>query len=241
MMGAVPNILGVIPARGGSKGIPDKNIITLGGHPLIHYTILSAMQSKNLTQFLVSTDSQKIAEVAQQLGAPVPFIRPGALGGDRILAVDVVKHAVLEMERITGVIFDFVTLLQPTTPLKLSRDIDDTLTTLIQTGCDTVLTVVDVGANHPARMCTISRGDRLVPVMDEGVPMRPRQELPPVYIRNGAVYACKRDVLWTANALIGKDVRVVVMPRERSVNIDCPEDLAVAESCLRNRSLTERH
>jgi len=119
-------------------------------------------------------------------------------------------------------------MLQPTTPLKIADDIDRTIEKLINTQCDSVVTMVDVGANHPARMYRIEN-DRLKSIMEEGITMRPRQELPPMYIRNGAVYACRREVIFKYNALIGPDCRPYVMPKERSINIDEISDIHLTE------------
>jgi len=225
-------ILGIIPARGGSKGIPHKNIYLLNGNPLISYTILSSLKSKRLSRVIVSTDSYKIAEVSRKYGADIPFMRPAELATDDALAIDVIKHALQEMETIDRVRYDYVVMLQPTTPLKKADDIDQVVDKLINTGCDTVVSMVDVGANHPARMYTIEK-DRLVSVIEEGITMRPRQELPHIYIRNGAVYACHRDVIFDHNTLIGPDCRPFVMPTERSVNIDDISDVYLAEYYLK--------
>lgn len=221
-------VFAVIPARGGSKGIPKKNIYPLCKKPLISYTIESAIKSKEIHHLIVSTDSYEIAEVARSYSVDVPFIRPQALSSDTALAVDVIKHAITHEEKRLQIRFDYVVMLQPTTPLKLTEDIDGAIQKLIQTGCESIVTMVDVGANHPARMYKINN-DKLVAVMDEGIAMRPRQELPPIYIRNGAVYAFKREVIDKYNALLGNDVRPYVMPIDRSINIDSHIDLYLAE------------
>lgn len=230
-----PNILGIIPARGGSKGIPKKNLYLLNGKPLINFTIEAAKKASLLTKFIVSTDSEEIAGVAKQYGADVPFIRPEELATDTVLSVDVVKHAVAEMENQGNVRYDYLVLLQPTTPLRPPGCIDEAINKLIKTGCDTVITMVDVGANHPARMYRIEN-DRLVSIMDEGVSMRPRQELPPIYIRSGDVYACKRNIPFEKGSLIGNDCRAVIIPPERAINIDSMRDLILAEYYLKNEA-----
>lgn len=227
-------ILAVIPARGGSKGVPGKNIRLLAGKPLIAHTIASAKKSRLITKLIVSTDDDAIARVARDSGAEVPFVRPAEYATDKALAIDVMKHALESMEKVDGVKYDFLVMLQPTTPLKSEIDIDGSIQKLIETGCDSVVSVVDVGANHPARMYTIEN-DRMVSVMDEKVAMRPRQDLPPVYIRSGAVYACRREVLFEYNALIGKDCRPFIMPEERSVNIDDLRDFYLAEYYLKEK------
>ena len=222
------NVFAVIPARGGSKGIPQKNMYPVCGLPLICHTIRSAKNSKLITHLIVSTDDLKISAVAKEYGVDVPFIRPEHLATDQALAVDVMRHAIEVEEKRLHLRFDYIVMLQPTSPLKTGEDIDDAIAKLIQTNCDTVVTMVDVGANHPARMYRI-KDDRLVSIMEEGIAMRPRQELPPIYIRNGAVYAFRRNVIDDYGALIGKDVRPLVMTPERSVNIDDYSDLLIAE------------
>lgn len=230
------NVLGVIPARSGSKGIAGKNFYPLNGKPLISYTIRSAQKAKLLTKFIVSTDSEKIAEVARRYGASVPFLRPKKLATDRALAVDVMKHALLEMERIDGKIYSYLVMLQPTTPLRLPAYIDDTIRKLTITDCDSVFTVTEVGANHPARMYRIER-DRLINIMNEGIAMRPRQELPNIYIRSGDVYACKREIIFKKNSLIGDDCRPIIIPPDCAVNIDSTKDLILAEYYLSQKRI----
>jgi CMP-N,N'-diacetyllegionaminic acid synthase len=232
-------VLGIIPARGGSKGVLKKNIASVGGAPLIAYTIKAASQSTMLSEFIVSTDSQTIAEIALKFGAAVPFMRPAELATDTALSVDVVKHGLLYMEGRDQVQYDYVVMLQPTSPLRTGRDIDECVRKLIATNCDSVVSLVDVGATHPARMYWI-KDDALVPVIDEGVAMRPRQDLPPVYIRNGAVYAVRRAVIFEYGNMIGKVCRAYIMPPERSINIDSAEDLLLTEYYLSNMTRSVR-
>lgn len=223
------NILAVIPARGGSKGIPNKNIIEIGGFPLIAHTIKSAKRSRLISHLIVSTDSKKIASIAEEYGAVVPFIRPEDLSTDSALTVDVLRHAIQHEETRLALRFDYVVLLQPTTPLKSELDIDGAIGVLVgDEDCDTAVTVVDVGANHPARMYQIEN-DRLTSVIREETPMMPRQELPPVYIRNGAVYAFRRNVIDKYSAILGEKIKPYIMPSERSINIDGPTDILLAE------------
>jgi CMP-N,N'-diacetyllegionaminic acid synthase len=223
------NILAVIPARGGSKGIPDKNIIEVAGLPLIAHTIKSARRSKLISHLIVSTDSEKIAGIAREYGALVPFIRPEELATDSALSVDVLSHAIYHEEVRLGLEFDYVVLLQPTSPLKSETDIDGAIETVVgDRNCDTAVTVVDVGANHPARMYQIINGE-LISVIREKTPMMPRQELPAVYIRNGAVYAFRRDVIDKYGAILGAKIKPYIMPMSRSINIDGAADILLAE------------
>ena len=226
------NTLGVIPARGGSKSVPRKNIALIHGKPLIAYTIEAAQRSRLLTHFLVSSDDPEIIAVARQYGARVPFIRPAELATDTAPSLPVVQHAVGEMERMHGITYDYIVLLQPTTPLRLPEDIDAALEKLVATGADSVISVCDVGAYHPARMRQIV-DDRLVELpIREPKEMARRQDLPPVYIRNGAIYAVKRDVVMLQNTMSGVVCRPYIMPEERSVNVDSMLDLLLAEILL---------
>ncbi|HLE15074.1 MAG TPA: acylneuraminate cytidylyltransferase family protein [Anaerolineales bacterium] len=229
----LPEVLGVIPARGGSKSIPRKNIARLHGKPILAYTIEAALGCRSLTRVIVSSEDAEILEVARQYGAATPFIRPAELATDEAPTLPVVQHAVAEMERLGGLTFDYIVLLQPTTPLRRSQDIDAAVDKLIATAADSVVSVCEVGAYHPARMRQIV-DDRLVdlPVREPQEMLR-RQDLPPVYIRNGAIYAVKRDVVMLENSMIGRVSRPYIMPEERSVNIDSRLDFLLAEILLR--------
>lgn len=224
------NILAIIPARGGSKGIPNKNIVDIGGNPLVKYTIDAALGSKMLTHCVVSTDSDEIADVAKSCGALVPFKRPKHLSNDKALSLPVMQHAVEFMEAEQGHQYDLVIMLQPTTPLRQTKDIDNAINLLLDTGADSVISVVEVEGHHPLRMKRVV-DSRLINYIDQGhEDMRPRQELPPVYIRNGAIYATMRDVLMDNDSFTGSDSRAYIMPSERSVNIDTHQDLLLAKS-----------
>ncbi len=226
-------ILGVIPARGGSKSVPRKNIALLHGLPLIAYTIRAAQGSQMLTHFVVSSEDPQILAVSREYGAPAPFIRPAELATDVAPTLPVVQHAVREMEGMEGVVFDIIVLLQPTTPLRQAQDIDAALEKLIATGADSVISVCSVGANHPARMRKIEN-DRLVDLaIKEPKEMLRRQDLPPIYIRNGAIYAVRRQVVIEKNSMSGEICRPYIMPEERSVNVDSKLDLLLAEILLR--------
>jgi len=223
-------ILAVIPARGGSKGVPNKNIVDLGGNPLIKYTIDAALSSKMLTHCVVSTDSDAISDVAKSCGALVPFKRPGHLSDDKALSLPVIQHAVEFMESKQGYQYDIVIMLQPTTPLRQTKDIDNTINILFETNADSVISVVEVEGYHPLRMKRVVDG-HLINYIDQGhEDMRPRQELPPVYIRNGAIYATQRDILMKDSSFTGSDSRAYIMTSERSVNIDTHKDLLLAQS-----------
>lgn len=220
-------VLGIIPARGGSKGVPGKNIRPLNGKPLIVYTIEAALASR-LTDVIVSTDDDAIANVAREAGANVPFRRPAELSGDSARSIPVAQHALKFMEEVNNTVYDAIMLLQPTAPFRTVEDINCALDILEATGADSVISVQDVEAFHPARMKYLD-GDKLIdPPFCEAYENQGRQELRPMYIRNGAIYLTRRDVL-LGGSYKGNDCRALIMPPERSVNIDSIHDFEYAE------------
>lgn len=232
-MSSSTRILGIVPARGGSKGIPRKNLVPLCGRPLIAYTIEAALGAEMLTRLIVSTEDEEIAGVAMSLGADVPFRRPPELASDDARSLPVVQHAVRQVEDEEGSRYDVIVMLQPTTPLRTSQDIDEGIRLLLDSGADSVVSVVDVGAHHPFRMKRIDDDGRLINFVDQGFEdMRPRQELPRVYIRSGDLYISRRAVVMEQSTLVGTDCRAVVIQEERAVNIDTPLDLLRAEQVL---------
>ena len=223
-------VLGLIPARGGSKAIPDKNIISVNGQPLIAYTILAAAEAKSLARCIVSTDSERIAAVCRKLGADVPFLRPVELAQDDTPTLPVVLQALNYLKEA----YDAVMVLQPTSPLRSSADIDRAVEMLeADPKADSVISVVNVGDNHPARMKFIRDGVLIDPPFAEQMEGQRRQDLPDLYLRNGAIYLTRTSVIREQESLKGKKSLALVMPEIRSVNIDSKIDLVVAEALLR--------
>ena len=231
-----PKVLAVIPARGGSKGVPRKNIRMVGGKPLIAYTIDAALAVKNrLHRLIVSTDDAEIAAMAQDYGAEVPFMRPVELGGDKVPMVPVLKHAIQTIEELDGIKLEWVLLLQPTCPFRAPEDILAALELAAAGGCDSVISVVRVLAHHPILMKKIEN-DRLLPFMIEEIEGTRRQDYnPPAYMRNGSIYLTRRDNLMNNNSIWGKVIRPYIMPEERSVNVDSEMDMKLVEFMLQDR------
>jgi CMP-N-acetylneuraminic acid synthetase len=226
------NILAVIPARGGSKGIPRKNIVKINDRPLIDYTIQAALQVSRINDVVVSTEDKEISTISKELGAQVPFIRSDHLATNQMQSAPVIIDALNQMERLKSIKYDAVLMLQPTSPLRTSKHIDEALDLFFSQECDSVVSVVSVGGTHPFRMKRLV-GNQLVNYIDQGFwDMRPRQALPPAYIRNGSIYLIKRDVLIKEEQLIGKKCLGMVMSDEESINIDSPLDLKLAELLL---------
>lgn len=220
-------ILGIIPARGGSKGVPRKNIRELAGKPLIVWT-LEAAKGSRLARVIVSTDDPEIAATAERRGAETPFLRPADLATDSARAIPVLQHAVRHCEE-AGDKFDAVMMLQPTSPMRLASDIDGAIAKMeADAACTSVISVVPVGEFHPARMKYLEDGLLIDPPFCEAYENQPRQELVPMYIRSGAIYLVRRDTLMEQSSLKGTRCLGQVMPRNRSVNIDAPLDFELA-------------
>jgi CMP-N,N'-diacetyllegionaminic acid synthase len=228
-------ILGLIPARSGSKGIPGKNIKTLLGKPLIEYTAEAGKQSTYIDRLIVSTDSNEIAHVCKKIPVDVPFIRPDYLASDTAKAIGVIQHAIATMEQIDDVTYDLVVYLEPPNPLRLAKDIDNCIDLFIKENPDCVVSVQEANQFHPILMKTIEN-DRLKPIWKEEPEGVPRQLYSPTaYMRNGAVYVFRRNLIMDG-ILYGNDVLPYVMPIERSVCIDDMMDWYVAEAWMKTNN-----
>jgi len=221
-------VLAVIPARGGSKGIRRKNLSLVGGKPLIQHTIESALDCSKIDKLVVSTEDVEIRNVCASLGAEL-VERPDELSQDETLTYPVVEHALSEVEAKTKSTYEAVLLLQPTTPFRSRSDIEAAIKTLEESDADSVVSVVDVGANHPARMKIIEDGLLKNFSGTTFEDMRPRQELNQVFIRNGAIYLTTRKSFFESKSLVGARCLPLVMPAERSINIDGEMDLVFAD------------
>jgi CMP-N,N'-diacetyllegionaminic acid synthase len=222
-------VLGVIPARGGSKGLPGKNLKRLGALSLIGHAIASAREARRLTHVVVSTDSAEIAEEAGRRGAAPPFLRPPELASDHAGMVPVLQHAVRWLES-TGERPDFVVTLQPTSPFRTGVEIDRTIDRVLETGADSAQTLVEA-SYHPFFMKTLD-GDRTIALFADGKKYVRRQDAPTVYQPSGAVYVTRYHVLMDEGQVLGHDNRGIVMPFEASVNIDTEWDFQLAELLL---------
>lgn len=226
-------VLGLITARGGSKGVPGKNIRKVAGKPLIAWSIQAAAQSEQLSRVVVSTDDKEIAEVSRKWGADVPFIRPVELAMDRSPHVPVLEHAVKWLEAHENARFDYVMLLQPTSPLRSSEDIDNAINLAVEHDADGVTSICE-SPSHPYLTKHIVDG-KLRDFVAHPAGYLPRQELPPVYALNGAIYLVRSSVLMEHGILHPEDTRPYLMPAERSLQIDEPWDLYLADLVLKDR------
>lgn len=222
-------VLAIIPARGGSKGIKRKNLASLSGKPLIVYSIEAALSSRRLARTIISTDSEEIAEISKINGAEVPFLRPAVLAEDDTPTLPVIQHAL----RMVQGNYDAVMILQPTSPLRSSADIDGAIELLANNmEADSVISVVKVGDNHPARMKLIRDGWLIDPPFAEEIEGQRRQDLPELYLRNGAIYLSRTAVITGQNSLKGTKCMAYIMPEIRSVNIDSEMDLILARAIV---------
>jgi CMP-N,N'-diacetyllegionaminic acid synthase len=233
-------VLGIITARGGSKGVPGKNLKQLGGRPLLAYSIEAANETP-LDRVILSTDDPRIADVAREHGCEVPFMRPPELARDETAHLPVIEHAVTWMRDHERYSPDVVVILQPTSPLRTAADIAAALGMLERSGADSVVSVTEVTAHaHPMRMLRVdANGEATLFVNNEPVRNRinRRQDLPAAWVMNGAIYACRTGLLFEAEpTLYGDRVVAYPMPADRSISIDDLEDWAAAERALTMRS-----
>lgn len=223
-------VLGLINARGGSKGIPNKNIKELNGKPLIAYSVIEALACPCLARVVVSTDSEAIAKTAREYGAETPFMRPPELATDESLQIDTVLHAVAWLEE-TGDIYDYVAILQPTSPLRSAEDITGTIDLLLSSGADSAITVTPLRGFHPGGLYCAGEKGALEPFMKFNPAGTNRQKLPSYLLRTGGVFAMKMSVL-KQRSLYGQNTVGHVVPASRAVNVDDMLDWKMAEMLL---------
>lgn len=231
--------MALITARGGSKGLPDKNILELNGKPVIAWTIEAALHSVKTDRVIVSTDSPTIADIAVLYGAEVPFLRPSELAADRTSHNEVILHAVKYMAEQENYRPDFVMLLQPTSPLRTAEDIDNCIA-LIDSNCDGVISVYEPSA-HPALMQRIGAdgllSDFLPDAPKPGTEARRRQNLEKVYCSNGAIFIVATEYLLRTGSLLPEKVKPYIMSQRRSAEIDDKWDFDLVKFILSQESL----
>lgn len=228
-------VLGLITARGGSKGLPRKSIRELGGKPLIAWSIEAALQSNAIDRLVVSTDDKEIAAVSREFGAEVPFLRPIELAGDHSPHIDTVVHALEWLSANDHYRPDYVLLLQPTMPLRTAADIDAANEVALHYAADSVVGMREAPC-HPWLMFTAREDGTLCDYA--GVPKEQlrRQDYPCVYAINGAIYLTRRDVIIRDRTWYPPRTFPYVMPADRSIDIDNEWDLHMAEAALLYRS-----
>lgn len=223
-------MLAIIPARGGSKGVPNKNIKEISGKPLIAYTIEAAQKSEIFDKIVVSTDSEQIAEVARQYGAEIPFIRPAEISGDMVSSDDVILHAISFLKG-QAMRFDEVCKLQPTSPLRKAEHLREAYALFRERKADFLVSVCEC-EHSPLWAGMIGEDLRIDNFIDEKVKRACRQDLPNYYRLNGAIYMAKTNSFVQKKDFLGKNGIAYIMEQEASVDIDSELDFLIAKQLL---------
>jgi N-acylneuraminate cytidylyltransferase len=230
-----PFVLGAIFARGGSKGVPGKNIRPLAGKPLIAYAIEVGKAVAMIDRVIVSTDSEEIAQVARQYGADVPFMRPPELAGDDAAEILAWKHAVTEFEGFSGQKVDIMVSIPTTSPLREAQDVRMCLQILLSSQADVVITVSEAHRNPYFNMVTIAQQGDVRLVIEPRQAIGQRQKAPKVYDMTTVAYAIRADFLRDCHSILEGKVRAVEIPRERALDIDTLFDFELAEFLMRRK------
>lgn len=226
-------ILAIIPARGGSKGVARKNIKLLSGKPLIAYTIEAALKSKYITRTVISTEDEEIAKIAAGFGGQVPFLRPKELATDTSTTAECVLHLLNTLKAREGYEPDYICLLQCTSPLRTAEHIDEGMEKLLHSEKDGCISVCEAEVNP--YWTKVFEGDSLKPFMKEGLEINRRQDLPRIFRLNGAFYILKTEVFLKNRSFAEGDLTGYIMDGESSVDIDSIMDFEIAELILQKR------
>jgi CMP-N,N'-diacetyllegionaminic acid synthase len=231
------NVLGLIPARGGSKGLQRKNILELGGKPLIAWTIEVALGSTLLNKVVVSTDDEEIAAISAQWGAEVPFTRPPEFSADNSPTIDAIQHALTFFEK-QNETFDVVALLEPTSPLRKRKDIDNGLQLLLDNyeSADGVISVGEVHLENPY-VCKTIKNQYLGSLIDQKIQITKRQDYPKTYFPYGVLYASKTEILMRGKTFYSDNVLPYFIERWQNYEIDDLYDFICVESILKHMEM----
>ncbi|MDC1032925.1 acylneuraminate cytidylyltransferase family protein [Candidatus Pelagibacter sp.] len=226
----------IIPARAGSKGIKNKNIKILGGKPLIYWTIKEALKIKNFLKVIVSTDSKKIKSLSEKYNAYCPFLRPKKFAKDKSHTIDAIKNVCNFLKKKNIDNYKYIVILQPTSPFRKKEDIQKSLIMFEKyKNASSLISVVRVLDNHPARMYYKNNEKLIKNLLSEKKTGDPRQNLKPMYLRNGSIYIIKKDNL--SKNFLGKNPIGFEMSKDKSLNIDDSFDLKIARSLVKKSNL----
>ena len=225
-------MIAIIPARGGSKGIPRKNIKLLEGKPLIAYTIEAALQAKSVNRVIVSTEDQEIAKIAKKYGGEIPFMRPKELATDTSSAPDVYIYVIKQLEKILNKKIESFIALLPTSPLRTGRDIDRAVEIFLEKKADSVISVNEA-PHPPSWFLKLNENGVLTNFFNKPMIMKNRQEEPKAFIPNGAIYVLNADVFRNKRTYYTNKTYAYILPPERSIDIDDNIDFALAEMLIK--------
>ena len=228
-------ILGIIPARAGSKGLPHKNMKLFCGKPLISWTIEAALTSKYIDKVIVSTDSLEIAKIANQYGELAPFIRPAFLSTDTALSIDVIRHVCEYSKEQYAKEFDYIALLEPTSPLRETSDIDNAIFKLNTKNVSSIVGISETESQNPAFLVKKDTED-FISWYDtsQSIGIR-RQEIDPIFYLEGSIYVSERDKLFEENSFYHDETIGYIMSKDKSLEIDDEFDFIMAEALMRYR------
>lgn len=226
------NFLGIIPARGGSKGIPDKNIKLLGDKPLLAHTIETCHESGIFDRVILSTDSQQIADVGRHFGVEVPFLRPAELAQDDTPMLPVLQHVINYCEEL-GWKPDIVVIMQPTAPFRQVRHLRQARDLIIDCECDSVVSVEPVPEHYAPHFVMKINDGILIHFLPDGANITRRQDVEKAYTRNGCFYFTQRDVLMNENSIYGKICYPIIINDTNMINIDTMDDWFLAEKLVK--------
>jgi N-acylneuraminate cytidylyltransferase len=216
--------LALITARGGSKGLPRKNVLIAGGKPLVEWTVEAAISAECVGRVVLSSDDDEIMAAARAAGCDIPFCRPAHLANDMASSIDVVLHA---LDQLPG--FEYVVLLQPTSPLRTAADIDAAFALMLERVAPSCVSVCEADQS-PYWMYRLADDNKLQRLLPEMEGIKRRQDLPPIYVLNGAIYIARIDWLRANKNFVGAETVAYPMPKERSLDIDTAEDFEIFRS-----------
>ncbi len=225
-------IVALIPARGGSKGLPRKNVLEMAGKPLIAWSIIQAQQSNIIDRVVISTDDKEITEVADSFGAEIPFVRPKELATDEAKGIDVILHALRWLREHRQAV-DIIVVLQPTSPLRLTEDIDNSLNLFLEREADAVVSVCRT-EHHPYWSNVLPEDKCMKDFIRNEADKKNREELPEFYRLNGAIFITKADFMIQNEGYYGDNTYAYIMPAERSIDIDSHLDFRLAGLLMEN-------
>ena len=228
-------ILGIILARGGSKGIKDKNIVKFGNKPLIKWTFDAAKKSKKISKLILSTDSKKIASLARKNKIEVPFLRPKKFASDKAKSIDAIEHAINFFKK-QKVFFDYIVLLEPTSPLRTTLDINKSINLIIKNKADSLVSICRVDEINPSFLFK-KKNKRLQPLEKKISNHLRRQDVEPIYFLEGTIYISKTNVLFKKRSFCHSNTIGFEVPKWKSLEIDDKTDLEIGKSILKQRKI----